>query len=400
MALERAIDRLAVELELDPAELRRRNFIPETDFPYVTAVRERYDSGNYGKALDLALKESRYAEAREEQARRRELDDTVQLGIGVGSYVEITAPGGRQDFGAVEIGEDGTISLYSSAVSQGHSHETTFAQIVSHILKVPHESITYLQGDTGVIPQSGGTMGSRSLQIAGSAVFGATNRALHKAREVFAFHSEVALDDVVQFEDGQIGVVGVPSTATPLVEIARLAADPSNLPLEMDPGIRGEETWEQDEATIPFGTHISIVEVDIETGSVRVLRHIACDDTGTILNRMVVDGQVHGGVAQGIGQALYEKVLYDDANPISGNLTTYLIPSAGSIPLIEAHHTETPTPENPLGAKGIGEAGTIGSTPAIVNAVIDALSHYGVRHLNMPLTPQRVWEAVAAHRRV
>lgn len=237
-------------------------------------------------------------------------------------------------------------------------------------------------------------MGSRSLQIAGSAIYGAGERVLSKARSVFAFHAEAAIDDVVQFDDGRIGVVGNPASALTLAEIAAVASEPSNLPDDMEPGLRGEQMWEQAEATFPFGTHLSIVEVDTETGAVHILKHVACDDAGTILNRMVVDGQVHGGVAQGIGQALLEKVQYDDANPITGNLTSYLIPTASSLPSVHVDHTETTTPENPLGVKGIGEAGTIGSTPAVVNAVIDALGPFGIRHLDMPLTSAKVWAAI------
>jgi carbon-monoxide dehydrogenase large subunit len=394
MALERAIDQLADELDLDPAEVRRRNFIPPDSFPHVTAVGERYDSGDYETALDLALQVSGYGEARAEQALRREAGHRVQLGIGVSSYVEITAGAGREDWGAVEVEPDGSATIYSAALSQGHGHETTFPQIVSELLKIPRDRIRFVQGDTDLVPSGGGTMASRSLQIAGSSVLAAGQKALHKARTVFAFHNEAPFDDVVQFEDGRIGVIGSPSTAMTLGEIAKVAADPSNLSDDMEPGLRGEGVWEQEEATFPFGTHVSIVEVDTETGDVKVLRHIACDDAGLILNRLVVDGQVHGGVAQGIGQALFEEFRYDDGNPLTSNLTTYLIPSAGSLPTFTIDHTETETPENPLGAKGIGEAGTIGSTPAVVNAVIDALSTYGIHHLDMPLTAGKVWEAI------
>jgi len=398
MAIERAIDQLALKLDLDPADVRRRNFIRPDSFPYVTVLGERYDSGDYEAALDLALQTGGYRDVREEQDRRRRDNNRFQLGIGIGSYVEITAGTGREDWGAVEINLDGMATIYSAGVSHGQGHETTFAQIVSSVLKLPIDKIRFVQGDTDAIAHSGGTMASRSLQIAGSAVLGAGQKALHKAREVFAFHSEVAIDDVVQFEDGRIGVVGVPTSAMTLAEIAAIAAEPSNLSGDMEPGLRGEEIWDQEEATFPFGTHLSIVEVDTETGNVRILRHIACDDAGTILNRMVVDGQVHGGVAQGIGQALFEEFQYDDANPITGNLTSYLIPSAASLPPFEVGHTETATPENPLGAKGIGEAGTIGSAPAIVNAVIDALTPFGISHLDMPLTPAKIWTAIEAAR--
>ena len=394
MALERAMDRLAIKLDIDPAELRRRNFVPADAFPHITAVGERYDSGDYETALDLALSLSGCQQAREEQARRRSEGNRVQVGIGVSSYVEITAGAGRQDWGAVEVHPDDTATIYSAALSQGHGHETTFPQIVAEILKMPRDRIRFVQGDTDLVPSGGGTMASRSLQIAGSSIFAAGEKTLHKARTVFAFHREAPLDDVIQLDDGRIGVVGVPSSAMTLGEIAAVAADPSNLTDDVEPGLRGAGYWEQEEATFPFGTHVSIVEVDTETGDVRVVRHVACDDAGVILNRLVVDGQVHGGVAQGIGQALFEEFRYDDGNPLTSNLTTYLIPSAGSLPSFTIDHTETATPENPLGAKGIGEAGTIGSTPAVVNAVIDALSPFGIRHLDMPLTAWKVWSAI------
>lgn len=398
MALERAMDQLALQLDLDPTELRRRNFIPKNAFPHVTVLGERYDSGDYGAALDLALQMGKYQDARKDQERRREADDRLQLGIGVSSYVEITAGAGREDWGAVEVNLDGTATVFSAGVSHGHSHETTFPQIVSQILKLPMERIVFVQGDTDIIPHSGGTMGSRSLQIAGTAIHGAGEKVLHKARSIFAFYSEAAIDDVIQFDDGRIGVVGDPTSALTLAEIAAIASEPSHLSDDMEPGLRAEEMWEQAEATFPFGTHLSIVEVDTETGAVRILKHVACDDAGTILSRMVVDGQVHGGVAQGLGQALLEKVQYDDANPLTGNLTSYLIPTASSLPFFDVDHTETPTPENPLGVKGIGEAGTIGSAPAVVNAVIDALRPFGIRHLDMPLTSARVWEAIDSTR--
>jgi len=398
MVLERAISVLALELELDAVEIRRRNFIPKNAFPYVTALGERYDSGDYEPALDLALRVAEYDDVRRDQAQRRETGARLQLGIGVSSYVEITAADGRKDWGAVEAHPDGTVTVYSAGVSHGHSHETTFPEIVSTLLKVPIESIVFIQGDTDAIPRSGGTMGSRSLQIAGSAIHGAGEEVLRKAREVFAFHAEASIDDVIQFDDGQIGVTGDPSSTLTLAEVARIASEPSNLPLDMDPGLRADEMWEQDEATFPFGTHVSIVEVDIETGEVRLLKHVACDDAGTILNRAVVDGQVHGGVAQGVGQALFEHIQYDEGYPLTGNLASYVIAGATSLPSIDVAHTETPTRENPLGAKGIGEAGTIGSAPAVVNAVIDALTPFGIRHIDMPLTSARVWSAIDSSR--
>lgn len=391
--LERLMDMLAVELGLDPVEVRRRNFIPDDAFPHTTATGERYDTGRYGAALDLALETAGYTDLRAEQARRR--GDRVQLGIGIASYVEITAPGGRKDWGRVTVHDDGTVTIYSGASSHGHSHETTFTQLASQVLKVPMEKINFVQADTDRIKRGGGTMGSRSMQMAGSAIKRAGDSVIEKARQIVANSSEARLEDVIQFDDGRIGVKGVPDTGLTLGEIAVLASDPDNLPEGMSPGLDADDLWEQENATVPFGTHVSVVEVDTDTGDVTILRHIACDDPGTVFSRMIVDGQVHGGVAQGVGQALYEQVLYDEYGTLlTANLTSYLIPTGVVMPSIEIDRTTTPTDENPLGVKGIGEAGTIGSTPAVVNAVIDALSPYGVRHLNMPLTAAKVWKAI------
>ena len=397
--LERIIDLLAAELGLDPAEVRRRNYIKPDQFPHTTATGELYDSGRYELALDLALEKADYASLRNEQQRRRIARDRWQLGIGVSSYVEVTAPGGRKDWGAVDVAADGVVTIYSGASSHGHSHETTFAQIASQLLKVPMEVVRFVQGDTDVIARGGGTMGSRSLQMAGSAIHRAGEAVLLKAREIVAHDAEAALDDVVQFADGRIGVAGVPTTGKTLGEVAVMSRDAGSIPDEMEPGLRAEDTWVQGEATFAFGTHVSVAEVDTETGDVNLLRHIACDDCGNIVNRMVVDGQVHGGIAQGIGQALFEEIQYDDAaNLTTANLTGYLLPTAVNLPPIEIDHTETPTDQNVLGAKGIGEAGTIGSTPAVMNAVLDAVRHLGVGHLDMPLTPSKIWTAIAAQR--
>jgi carbon-monoxide dehydrogenase large subunit len=395
LSLERLMDMLAAELDLDPAEVRRRNFIPADAFPHVTASGERYDSGRYADALQLALTTAGYDELRAEQQRRRAAGDRRQLGIGLGSYVEITAPGGRKDWGRVEVHDDGSVTIFSGASSHGHSHETTFAQLASQILKVPMDRITFVQADTDRIKRGGGTMGSRSMQMAGSAIKRAGDAVVDKARQIVAHVAEARLDDVVQFDDGRIGVTGVPDTGRSLGEVSQLASDPANLPEGMGPGLDADDLWEQEHATVPFGTHVSVLEVDTETGDVTILRHIACDDPGTVFSRMIVDGQVHGGVAQGIGQALYEQVLYDEAGtPLTANLTSYLIPTAVVTPSIEIDRTTTTTDQNPLGVKGIGEAGTIGSTPAVVNAVIDALSPFGVTHLDMPLTPSKVWKAI------
>ncbi|MCL1598547.1 MAG: molybdopterin-dependent oxidoreductase, partial [Actinomycetia bacterium] len=398
MALERAMDLLAVELDLDPAEVRRMNFIPKDAFPHVTVHGERYDSGDYEAALDLVLTSGDYRGIRNEQSRRRETGNPIQIGVGISSYIEITAPVGREEWGAVEVEPNGSVTVYSAGISHGQGHETTFPQLVSALLKVPLEDIRFVQGDTDRISRSGGTMGSRSLQIAGSAIHDAGEKVLDKARAVFAFDVEAAIGDVVQFDDGRIGVVGSPASAMTLGAIAALAADPAKIPSGMEPGLRVERVRDQEDATFPFGTHLAVVEVDTDTGSVRVRRHVACDDAGPLLNPTIVDGQIHGGVAQGIGQVLFEQVLYGDAYPLTANLASYQVITASSLPSFDVDHTETPTDQNPLGVKGIGEAGTIGSAPAVVNAVVDALRPFGVRHIDMPLTPSTVWTAIASSR--
>jgi carbon-monoxide dehydrogenase large subunit len=399
MALERMIDLLAAELNMDPVEIRRRNFIPPEDFPHVTATGERYDTGDYQAALELALTKAGYHELRAEQTRRRASNDRYQLGIGLASYVEVTAPGGRKDWGRTEVTPDEVV-IYSGALSHGHGHETTFGQLASQRLGVDLERIRLVQGDTDHIASGGGTMGSRSMQMAGTAVTRASEAVVEKARRIVARHREAALEDVVRFDGGRVGVAGVPDSAMTLFDIARLVAeDPSALPPDEESGLAAEDRWVQEEATVPFGTHVSVVEIDTDTGDVRVLGHVACDDCGTIFNPMIVDGQVQGGVAQGIGQALWEHFRYDiDGNPLTPNLTTYMLPTAVTLPFIDIGHTETPTDQNPLGAKGIGEAATIGSTPAVANAVHDALRPFGVTHIDMPLTPGKVWEAINRRR--
>ncbi len=393
MTLERLMDLLAVELDLDPVEIRQRNFI--TEFPMTTAVGERYDSGAYSDALDLARDLVGYDELRTEQKRRREGNDRFQIGIGVSSYVEVTAPDGRKEWGAVEVTPDEVV-VYSGASSHGQGHETTFTQLVADVLGVERDRIRFVQGDTASIAHGGGTMGSRSMQLAGSAVVGAGESVIEKARRIAAHVSEAAVEDIVMLDNGTIGVAGVPDSGRSLFQLAEIAADPANLPDGEEPGLGADHTWVQEAATIPFGTHISVVELDTETGDVRLIRHAACDDCGVIFNRMIVDGQVHGGVAQGAGQALLERVVYDDAGNLqNANLTTYLMPTATNLPLIQIDHTVTPTDQNVLGAKGIGEAGTIGSGPAVVNAVHDAMAPFGVRHLDMPLTSARVWAAIS-----
>lgn len=383
--IERAMDVLAVELDLDPAELRRRNFIVG-EFPYTTATGMVYDSGNYGRALEIALEAAGYAELRAEQRARRERGDHVQLGIGISCYVEVTGVGSPMEHGAARLESDGSFTVQSGTTPSGQGHETAFAQVASAVLGVPLERIKVVTSDTGVVASGDGSYGSRSLQLGGNAVRAACVSLVEKAREVAAHHLEADVDDV-EMKQGGFGVRGVPSS---IVSWAELAAAQT---------LFAEEDFYQFDTTYPFGCHVAVVEVDIETGEARSIRHVAVDDCGTVLNPMLVEGQVHGGVAQGIAQALYEEFVYDeDGNPRTGTLADYAIPTIGEIPPVETISTETPTPNNPLGAKGIGEAGTIGSTPAVQNAVVDALSHLGVRHIDMPLNPMRVWEAIEAAR--
>jgi carbon-monoxide dehydrogenase large subunit len=302
--------------------------------------------------------------------------------------VEMTAVLTTTEFGAARAEADGSIVLTAGTTASGQGHETAYAQLASRVLGVPMDAIRVMQSDTGVVPRGGGTSGSRSLQVGGSAVRAACVALVEKAKQETARRLEASADDIVQLADGRFGVKGVPATALSWAELAADAA------------LVAETDFEQDDQTFPFGCHIAVVEVDVETGEARLVRHIAVDDCGTVLNQMLVDGQIHGGVAQGVAQALYEEFVYDaEGNPLTTSLTDYAIPTIGEIPQIETVTMETPTPLNPLGAKGVGESGTIGSTPAVQNAVVDAVSHLGVRHIDMPAHPMRVWEAIQAARR-
>ena len=391
--LERSMDLLAAELGMDPAEIRRRNLIPPDAFPYDTAVGTTYDVGDYERALDEALRLSGYERLREEQAERRARGDRVQLGIGLSTYVEIT--GFAREFGSVEVSPDGSATVLTGISPHGQGHETSFAQIASSVLGIAMNRVRVIHSDTGVVPSGEGTYGSRSLQIGGSAVWNASQAVLEKARRIAAHLLEVAEADLVHHDDGRIGVAGAPDRALTWGELATAATESPRLPEGLEPGLSASVKFKQRDSTFPFGAHVAVVEVDMETGEVRPVRHVAVDDCGGILNPLLVEGQVHGGLAQGIAQALYESVEFDElGTPLTSNLTSYLMPSAAELPGFVSSHTETPTPLNPLGAKGIGEAATVGSTPAVQNAVVDALSHLGVRHIDMPCSPERVWRAI------
>ena len=396
--VERLVDQAAIELRIDPIELRKRNLLPDDSFPFATLTGLKYDSGAYETALDRAVAEVGYEALRADQAVRRERGDRVQLGIGVATYVEITA-GGVGEFGAVSIDDNGEATILAGTFSHGQGHETAFAMLVHDRTGIPISSIRLIDGDTDLIRSGFGTGGSRSLQLGGSAVAQSAGKLVDKARKVAAHLLEADVADiVVDRATGTIGVTGSPAQALPWATLAqRIGEVPPEVYDDGDGavGLAAQGDFDQQGATFPFGAHIAVVEVDLDTGATRVLRHVAVDDCGTVLNPLLVEGQQHGGIASGIGQALYEEVRYDQSgNPQTTTLADYGIVTAAELPRFEPHSTETPTPYNPLGAKGIGEAATIGSTPAVQNAVIDAVSHLGIRHIDLPCTPERVWRAV------
>jgi carbon-monoxide dehydrogenase large subunit len=392
--LERAVDQAALELGIDPIEIRLRNFLADDAFPVTTLTGNVYDSGRYAHPLREAAQAVGYEALRAEQAARRARGDTTLLGIGVAAYVEITAGGGAGEFGAVEVHPDGSATMRAGTAAHGQGHQTTYAMLVSDQTGIPVDRIRLVDGDTDRVPRGGGTGGSRSLQLGGSAVLRATEAMVERAKQVAARALEAdAADIVVDVSRGTVGVAGVPARALTWAELAQHAAADDGAALS------GEAVFDQDDATFPFGAHIAVVEVDAETGQVRLVRHVAVDDCGTVINPLLVQGQQHGGIAAGVGQALFEEVRYDgDGNPVTSNLAEYAVPSAAELPLFDVLSTETPTPLNPLGAKGIGEAATVGSTPAVQNAVIDALAHLGVRHIDLPCTPERVWATLTAAR--
>jgi carbon-monoxide dehydrogenase large subunit len=394
--LERLVDVAARMVDLDPAELRRRNYLSPDAFPLTTTTGANYDSGNYAQALDAALAASGYEELRAEQAARRAAGARRQLGIGVSSYVEVTAPVGlHTEYGAVEVHEDGTATVIAGTSVHGQGHHTAFAMLVSDVLGIDMGSVRLVNSDTAAVPRGAGTLGSRSLQTAGSAVHVASTEVLARAKRLAGHLLEADEADIV-VGDGGLHVTGVPARVLSWGELAAAARDPARLPEGVEPGpLRHELDFDGSDSTFPFGSHVALVEVDVETGDVTLLRHVAVDDCGRILNPMLVAGQQEGGIAQGAAQALFEWMQYDeDGNPLTSTLVDYAIPSAAELPSFEVSNTQTDSPRNPLGAKGIGESGTIGSTPAIHNAVVDALAHLGVHHVDMPCSPERVWRAI------
>lgn len=387
-AIERAVDMFAAEVGMDPAKVRRLNFIQPWQFPFETRSGATYDSGDYEGALEKVLELGSYESLRAEQQRRREDGDAVQLGLGLATYVEITMGGDREN-ATVELHPDGSVTVLTGSSPHGQGLATSFAMIVSDQLGVPVERITVVHGDTDLIPVGGGTGGSRSLQLGGSAVRAATLDLIEqiKKRAAELFEADPA-DLEIDARRQVVSVRGAGSSAS--VPISTLA--------EQEP-LSAYHVWNGVGPTFPFGAQLAVVDVDIETGAARLRDLYACDDAGRILNPMIFDGQRHGGIAQGISQALYEQFVYDeDGNPLTATLMDYVLPTAADLPSFTLAHQETATPYNPLGVKGIGEAGTIGATPAVQNAVVDALAPFGVRHIDMPLTPERVWRAIAEAR--
>jgi carbon-monoxide dehydrogenase large subunit len=389
-AVERAIDLFAAEAGLDPAEVRRKNLLPAFSEPHTTAFGAVYDSGDYVTALGAALAAAGYDDLRREQAKRRADGDVVQLGIGLSCYVEITGPGaeegGPRENATVEVHPDGSATILTGTSPHGQGHVTVWAMLASEELGIPVEAIDVKWGDTDLIPEGGGTGGSRSLQQGGAAVRQASRDLLDVARERAASELEANPDDLV-FDTGSssFAVAGDPDAAVPLAQLAEQER------------LFVRAVFAAPGPTFPFGAHVAVAEVDTETGQAVLRRVVTVDDAGTVINPLLAEGQRHGGIAQGAAQAMLEEVVYDaDGNPLTASFADYSFVSATEVPSFELADMETPTSYNPLGAKGIGEAGTIGSTPAVQNAIIDALAHLGVRHIDMPATPQRIWEALQA----
>ncbi|MEY2432003.1 MAG: aerobic carbon-monoxide dehydrogenase large subunit [Acidimicrobiaceae bacterium] len=395
-AIERAMDLFAAEIGMDAVEVRRRNLVPPFNEPMMTQVGTAYDNGDYVGALDLALKSAGYDELRAEQKRRRDAGDPIAMGIGVSVYVEVTAgPTPGSEHARIEVRPDGSATVYTGSSPHGQGHATAFAMIVQDATGIPMDKVTLVWGDTDLVEKGEGTMGSRSLQLGGSAVLRASEQAVDEARNLAAELLEASADDVVlDTVSGQFHVTGTPAVARTWAEVATAAAEKSD-----GTGICGVVDFQAESTTFPFGCHVAIVDVDTETGHVVLRRMLTVDDAGRVINPLLVEGQRHGGIGQGAAQALLEEVRFDvDGNPITSNFADYGIISATELPDFELITMETPTPMNPLGAKGIGESGTIGSTPAVQSAVCDALAHLGVRHVDIPTTPERVWRALqAAH---
>ena len=405
-ALERTVDALAREVGVDPAEIRRRNYIPTDRFPYTSIAGLTYDSGNYQPTLERALELVGYDALRAEQQRRRDAGETRHLGVGITTYVEMCglAPSrvlaslnysaGGWEAATVSMLPTGSVQVVSGTTPHGQGHETTWSQIVADKLGVDPGQVEVLHSDTAVSPLGMDTYGSRSLAVGGVAVSMAADDVLAKARRIAAHQLECAEEDL-ELVDGELRVRGTPTRAMTLQAVAFEAFTAHDLPDGMEPNLFGQVTYDPPNFTFPFGTHVAVVEVDEETGMVELIDYAAVDDCGNQVNPMIVEGQVHGGIVQGAAQALWEEAVYDEAGNLRNpTLIDYCVPSAAEVPYFRLDSTVTPSPTNPLGVKGIGEAGTIAATPTVINAVVDALQPFGVTDIDMPATPERVWRAI------
>ncbi len=402
--VERMLDLFAAEIGMDPVEVRRKNLIPAFEDGYEVATGVSYDSGNYEAALDMALGMIGYDDFRKEQAEARK--QGRYLGVGLSTYVEICgmapsavayalgARAGVWESALVRVHPTGKVTVYSGASGHGQGHETTFAQVAAAEFGIPVEDVEVVESDTAQVQQGTGTFGSRSAVVGGTAIHMSATKIKDKARRIAAHMLEAAPEDVV-YEDGKLFVQGAPAEAKTFQEIALASYWYDGLPEGLEPGLEATSIFDPKNFTWPFGTHICMVEVDPDTGDTKVLRYVAVDDVGNVINPMIVEGMVHGGVAQGIGQALLEEGIYDDdAQLITGSMLDYAIPKAENVPSFETARTVTPSPANPLGVKGAGETGTIAASPAVINAVVDALSPFGVRHLDMPAKSEKVWRLI------
>ena len=395
--IERMVDILSDELKIDPAEIRLKNFVHKEEFPFPTATGLMYDSGNYAAPLEKALATVDYPKLRAEQTEARKQGKL--MGIGICTYGEIcgigpspATPAGGWESATVKIEPSGKVTILTGICHHGQGEETTFAQIAADELGVDIDDILVLRGDTAIVQYGIGTFGSRGTAIGGTALYFALQELRTKIKKFGAMLLE---SDDVSFANGQV-TCNKTGKSKSLVEIAGASYRALKLPPNTEPGLNSTHFWEPPNFTFGFGAHLVVTDIDVDTGQVTVRRYLAVDDCGNILNPLIVDGQVHGGVAQGLGQALWEEAIYDENGQlITGEFMDYAMPRAHMMPWIESDHTITPSPVNPLGVKGVGEAGTIGCSPAVVNSVVDALSHLGVRHIDMPLTPEKIWKLVA-----
>jgi aerobic carbon-monoxide dehydrogenase large subunit len=407
--IERMCDLAARALSTDPVEFRRKNFIAASRFPYQTPVAFQYDSGNYGPALDRALQMLDYRKLRVEQDTARKQGRYV--GLGIASYIEACGPAPSQVAGAlgaqaglwesaqVRVHPTGKVSVYTGSHSHGQGHETTFAQLAADELGVPYDDIEIIHGDTAAIPFGMGTYGSRSAAVGGAAIYSSIQKIKEKGKKIAAHLLEASEGDL-EYAEGRFSVKGSRGRNKTFQDVALMAYLAHNLPKGLEPGLEATSFWDPANFVFPFGTHLAQVEVDLDTGQVKLLRYVAVDDVGRVINPMIVDGMVHGGIAQGAAQALWEYAAYDDSGQlVTGSMMDYALPKADDLPSFETDRTVTPTPVNPMGIKGAGETGTIAATAAVANAVLDALAPLGIAHIDLPLTPARVWAAVQGARK-